>query len=71
MNIEVLDPVFSASVQNTLFSLMQQSKPISAVNFDNARNTGDKLLDWGAYTLARWMMRFLYFLVLRDQQKER
>jgi cardiolipin synthase len=68
MNVEVLDEDFARSVQDHLSVLIQQSTPVTANTFLHFRSILDRVLDWGSYTLARWIMLFLFFLVRRDQE---
>ena len=69
MNMEVLDNGFAASVQAKLSALMQQSKPITADALVlQARGIIDRFLDWGSYTLSRWIMLILFFLIRREEK---
>jgi cardiolipin synthase len=68
MNIEVLDEAFARSVQDSLSVLISQAIPVTAKSFLHVRSILDQILDWGSYTLARWIMLFLFFLVRRDQR---
>jgi len=68
MNVEVLDEAFAASVQNHLSTLLSQSTLIGADVFHQKMSRTDKLLDWASYTLGRWIMSFLFFLVRREHR---
>ncbi len=68
MNVEVLDELFAKAVSDDFTDLIQQSRPVTADSFSHVWRQWDKLVDWASYTLARWMMLFLFFLVRRDHQ---
>ena len=68
MNVEVLDTAFAASAQDYLETLLAQSAFIGADVFRQKLGIKDKILDWAAYTLGRWTMSFLFFLVRREHR---
>ncbi|NUO00540.1 MAG: cardiolipin synthase ClsB [Saprospiraceae bacterium] len=68
VNVEVLDEVFATSVHACLSALMQQSTAIVAEAFLRKQSRLEKVLDWASYTLGRWTMSFLFFLVRREHR---
>jgi cardiolipin synthase len=68
MNLEVLDDTFAIAVQNHLSTLLLQSTLIGADDFRQKMGRIDKILDWASYTLGRWIMSFLFFLVRREHR---
>jgi len=68
LNLEVLDDAFAASVQRYLSTLLSQSTLIDADAFRQKMSRMEKILDWASYTLGRWIMSFLFFLVRREHR---
>ena len=68
MNVEVLDEAFATSVQDYLSTLLSQSTLIGADAFHQKLSRLDKIFDWASYTLGRWIMSFLFFLVRREHR---
>lgn len=68
MNIEVLDTAFATSVQQHLNGLTEQSTAVTTESFRLVHGVLNKFLDWASYTLARWIMKALFFLVRREHQ---
>ncbi len=67
MNVEVLDQDFAASTNELLAGLFEESTLVEA-NFGPKQRRIDKFFDWASYTIGRWTMMFLFFLVRRDHQ---
>ena len=65
MNVEVLDNKFATQVHEHLSDILTKSKPV-AQNQDSIAGRWQQTLDWGAYLIARWLMRLLYFFVARN-----
>ncbi len=68
MNVEVLDEGFAASVEDCFAELIQQSTQIPADRFKQEQRFYYEMFDWASYTLARWTMLLLFFLIRRDHQ---
>lgn len=67
-NLEVLDSTFGATVHDYISKLLEASSSISVDDFQKSRGAFNQMLDWASYTLGRWTMLFLFFLVLRDHR---
>lgn len=65
MNLEVLDKGFSTQVLDNLAPLLEQSTHIT---IEYKLGIPDKFLDWASYTLARWIMLLMFFLVRREHR---
>ncbi len=68
VNVEVLDKGFAATAHEYLETLLQQSTLISADVFGQTQNRWNKFLDWASYTIGRWTMLFLFYLVQREHR---
>jgi len=68
LNVEILDDPFAASVQDYLSTLIGKSTLIGADAIHQKLSRIDKILDWASYTLGRWIMSFLFFLVRREHR---
>lgn len=69
MNLEVLDESFAKGIEAELASLMSQSTAITPDSMERAHGLWAKLLDWASYTLARWIMLILFFVIRREYEK--
>lgn len=68
MNIEVLDTPFATYLEKNLEQLLEQSDHLAPDTFNHNRSNIGKFLDWSSYTLARWIMRILFFFVRREHR---
>ncbi len=68
MNLEVLDQGFAKQVEDCLSDVLERSVLIPTYELISNRGIPAQVFDWTSYTLARWSMFFLFFLIRREHR---